>query len=126
MFKRLGAMAVGAVALVGFAGAASGFENVPAATAGCGVGASGVPVCIGEPAEVARCVEGSTMWRIFGHLVIALEACQTPDLSGADTLVLLMDDGGDPMFRCDGAGGRFELIGSRPGFHLSVCWDVDF
>ncbi len=115
----------GLVGLVGLVSPASAMVD-PSAPSGPVAGDPVLPQ-IGEPAEVAACRDGISQWRIYGHLVVAFETCElTDDLGHGDTLVLLLDERGNPAQRCDWYGGRWEYIGSPAGFHLHICWEVDY
>jgi len=72
------------------------------------------------------CFQDNGMWRVYDHLVIAMEWCTRIDLSPPDMLVLFMDPSGIPQERCNNGGGRFEFIGSKTGFNLNVCWNKDY
>lgn len=81
---------------------------------------------IGAPAVLCRQDHG--MWRVYGHLVIAMEFCTSfnEDISPPDTMVLFLENYGNPRNRCDHMGGRYEYLGNPTGFNLNICWDVDY
>ena len=41
-------------------------------------------------------------------------------------LTEVLSETGQPAMRCRDMGGTFELVGNPLGFHLLLCWDVDY